>query len=45
MIADYCASAPCLNNGFCIPNGNGTGYLCNCPTGYSGNNCESRGEF
>ena len=33
-----CASTPCLNGGNCTSFTGG--YLCSCPTGYSGNNCQ-----
>ncbi|KAL3282925.1 hypothetical protein HHI36_006083 [Cryptolaemus montrouzieri] len=33
-----CDSNPCLNNGTCLDAVNG--YLCRCPSGYSGIHCE-----
>jgi hypothetical protein len=38
-IADPCMSTPCLNGGFCIP-ATGFGYVCMCPIGTSGFNCD-----
>ena len=37
---DECASAPCLNGGFCIDGING--YTCNCPVTFTGLRCETR---
>ena len=34
---------PCLNGGVCVQSESGSGYICNCPTGYSGTNCENEG--
>ena len=36
---DECASSPCQHQGICIAMFNG--YLCMCPEGTSGPNCES----
>jgi hypothetical protein len=36
---DPCMSSPCLNGGFCIP-ATGFGYVCMCPIGTSGFNCD-----
>lgn len=35
-----CDSRPCQNNGECRENITGPGYDCDCPTGYTGKNCE-----
>ena len=36
---DECGSWPCQNNGSCV---NGVGvYTCNCPSGYTGDQCET----
>ncbi|RWS26140.1 hypothetical protein B4U80_13778, partial [Leptotrombidium deliense] len=40
---DGCKSSPCVNNGECADifhDGKNTGYFCNCPCGYCGENCE-----
>ena len=34
-----CNSFPCQNGGVCQPRGN-TGYVCNCPAGFDGDNCD-----
>lgn len=34
-----CDSNPCLNGATCV--GNALLYVCSCPTGYTGTNCES----
>ena len=33
-----CTNQPCLNGATCLVNG--TSYICSCPTGYFGNNCQ-----
>lgn len=40
--SDACAmSQPCLNSANCTPtNASQYGYNCQCPSGYSGDNCE-----
>lgn len=38
---DACADYPCSNGGTCVEN-NGT-PKCNCPTGFVGNHCETKG--
>jgi hypothetical protein len=35
-----CASNPCRNNGICIPLVGG--YICQCPDGFLGTNCDTR---
>ncbi|XP_072038374.1 uncharacterized protein [Amphiura filiformis] len=36
-----CSSAPCLNGGVCSPgDSSGYGYACQCPSSFSGLNCE-----
>ncbi|KAF4795928.1 EGF-like-domain, multiple 11 [Turdus rufiventris] len=37
-LGDLCASQPCLNGGVCQYNQ--SGYVCNCPSGFLGHNCE-----
>ena len=37
---DACTVNPCLNGATCQLNGYG-GYLCICPTGYSGATCQN----
>jgi hypothetical protein len=32
---------PCLNGGTCQSSDDGLTYVCNCPTGYSGLNCQT----
>ncbi|XP_030832677.1 fibropellin-1-like, partial [Strongylocentrotus purpuratus] len=37
---DPCLTNPCINGGFCSVITNTQAYICTCPTGYSGNNCQ-----
>lgn len=37
-LGDLCASQPCLNGGVCQYNQ--SGYVCSCPSGFLGHNCE-----
>ena len=37
-LCDIEGMSPCVNGGICVPNGDS--YLCACPAGYSGDNCE-----
>jgi hypothetical protein len=36
-----CASSPCHNGGICVSSPDGEQYQCQCPTGYTGANCET----
>jgi hypothetical protein len=36
-----CASSPCHNGGICVSSPDGERYQCQCPTGYTGANCET----
>ena len=36
---DECNSNPCQNDATC--NDGGNGYICTCPTGYTGPDCET----
>ena len=36
---DYCADNPCLNRGDCTSDK--TSYICTCPSGFNGLNCEN----
>uniref|UniRef100_A0A1B6EDX6 Basement membrane-specific heparan sulfate proteoglycan core protein n=1 Tax=Clastoptera arizonana TaxID=38151 RepID=A0A1B6EDX6_9HEMI len=40
---DVCAARPCQNSGTCIPTS--SSYKCNCPSKYTGKNCEYTSEF
>ena len=37
--SNACSNNPCLNGATCQTNGNS--YYCNCPSGYSGSNCQT----
>nr|XP_018910612.1 PREDICTED: basement membrane-specific heparan sulfate proteoglycan core protein isoform X4 [Bemisia tabaci] len=37
---NFCASAPCMNNGICHPTVES--YTCKCPSQYDGDNCERK---
>ena len=39
-VVDVCTSSPC-QNGDCIANSDGSGYMCDCPQGYEGTHCEN----
>ena len=36
-----CASNPCQNGATCFDNNGGSGYVCLCPAGFEGTNCEN----
>nr|XP_054764935.1 epidermal growth factor-like [Lytechinus pictus] len=36
-----CLSNPCQNDAICFPWIDGTSYVCICPPGYTGGNCET----
>ena len=38
LVVDECASNPCRNNGTCMDGDNW--YVCKCPSGYSGHDCQ-----
>jgi len=38
---DPCQLRPCQNNGVCQASSDARSYHCSCPTGYSGQNCET----
>jgi EGF-like domain len=45
---DFCLSSPCSNGGQCVPDrhgsaGNRKPYVCNCPEGFHGEECEVSG--
>ena len=39
LVINPCSGLPCKNGGTCIQPTN-NGYICKCPIGYTGNNCE-----
>jgi len=39
-----CQENPCHNHGACKPALTDVGYMCDCPTGFSGQLCELVGE-
>ena len=39
LTVDPCASKPCQNEGVCVVNRQT--YMCQCPSGFSGQNCET----
>lgn len=43
LVVFACSSAPCLNGGTCSEFSDGFGYICSCPEGYSGENCQNKG--
>ena len=36
-----CASSPCQNGATCFDHNGGSGYVCLCPAGFEGTNCEN----
>ena len=36
-----CASNPCVNGATCFDQGNRASYVCLCPAGFEGTNCEN----
>ena len=36
-----CASNPCQNGATCFTQNGGSGYVCLCPAGFEGTNCEN----
>ena len=36
-----CSSDPCQNGATCFDNNGGSGYVCFCPAGFEGTNCEN----
>ena len=40
-----CYNNPCLNGGSCQATGSGNSYICICPAGYSGINCQTCKHF
>lgn len=39
---DACFSQPCTNGGQCVPEKGGTLFICTCPKGFVGSQCEQR---
>ena len=40
-----CASSPCLNGATCFELNGGNAYLCQCPSDFTGTNCEAMGKL
>ena len=40
-----CTSNPCQNGSTCFDNNGGSGYVCLCPAGFEGTNCENGTSF
>lgn len=40
MFADLCLSTPCKNSGTCKTANHSSTYYCDCPSGFTGSNCE-----
>ena len=40
-VIDPCLSQPCLNNGSCVLNNNGSDFTCNCQPQYFGATCQA----
>ena len=36
-----CASSPCQNGATCFDHSSGSSYVCLCPAGFEGSNCEN----
>jgi len=39
-VSNACSNNPCLNGATCTTTGTASTYFCNCPSGYSGTNCQ-----
>ena len=38
---ESCSSMPCENGAVCFEASNNNGFFCQCPTGFTGTNCEN----